>query len=231
MRVDTRAHVDALTHVERLCVEPVEAVYPRSLGDRVERVGRELRRKGRPLEDALHRSIDLGFGLVAIQRLHKFPQDARVSQRAVAVGAGERMPRDHRVEIVRAHIGVEPARELHGAKDLRRKRAPEAGEFVLEKAVVETRVMGDKESARYLIGNLIGDLAERRRLGNHGATDAGQRLDCSWNAAFRIDQGTPLADSCALIDADDPDFGHPIGLGGHAGRFEVDEGDRGGEHG
>ena len=91
--------------------------------------------------------------------------------------------------------------------------------------------MGDKESARYLIGNLIGDLAERRRLGNHGATDAGQRLDCSWNAAFRIDQGTPLADPCARIDAHDPDLGYPIGAGRRAGGFEIDEGDRRGEHG
>src|SRR5437867_8852632 len=141
------------------------------------------------------------------------------------------MTRDQRIEIVRAGVRVEAPRELDRAENLRRKRAPEAGELVLEKAVVEARIVGDEDGASDLGGNVVGYLAEGRRRGHHGVADAGERLDCRWNAAFRVDQAAPLADPRSVVDAHDPDFGHAIGAGGCAGRFEIDEGDGRGEHG
>ena len=48
---------------------------------------------------------------------------------------------------------------------------------------------------------------------------------------FRVDQRAPLADVRAIVDAHDADLGDAIVAGGGAGGFEVDEGDRRGEHG
>ena len=143
----------------------------------------------------------------------------------MAVGGSERMTRDQRIEIVRAGLRVEAPRELDRAEDLRRKRAPQAGELVLEKAVVEARIVSDEDSALDLSGNVVGYLAEGRRRGHHGVADTGERLDRRWNAAFRVDQAAPLADLRSFVDAHDPDLGHAIGAGGHAGRFEIDEGE------
>src|SRR5208283_3449717 len=120
--------------VERQRVEPVEAVGPRRLGYRVERVGGQLRRQARRLENAGDRGIDGLRRLVAVDRLQELPEDARIAQRAVTVGGSERMARDERVEIVPGRLRIEAARKLDGAQDLGRERAAEAAELVFQEA-------------------------------------------------------------------------------------------------
>ena len=63
--------------------------------------------------------------------------------------------------------------------------APEAGERVLEEAVVEARVVGDEEGSRRARGDLAGDRGERRRVAHHRVGDAGERLDLRAESAPR----------------------------------------------
>jgi hypothetical protein len=76
----------------------------------------------------------------------------------------------------------------------------------------------------------IGNLRKGGRRRNHRVGDARQRLNSGRNAAPRIDEGTPLADVHAFVDANDPDLGDPVVAGDGAGRFQIDEGDGWREH-
>ena len=230
MRRDTLAQIDALADVERQRVETVEAINAGRLGDRVQRIRRKLRRQARDAQDALNGGIDVIARPVAIDDLRESPEGARIAQCAMPIADRQRMALDQGIEIMAPILGVEPARKLHRTKHPSGEGAPEAAELVLEKAVVEARVVRDEDAALDPAGDFVGNLAEGGRAGDHCAGDPGQALYLRGNAAFRIDQRAPLAHPRAVVDADDADLGDAILRGDRAGGFEIDEGDGRGEH-
>ena len=58
VRADALAQVDALADVDRQVVHAVEAIHAGAFGQSLQRLGRQLRRKARDLEQALHRLLD-----------------------------------------------------------------------------------------------------------------------------------------------------------------------------
>ena len=112
--------------------------------------------------------------------------------------------------------------------------AADARERVLEKAVVEARVVRDEHAVGQALLDVGGDRGKRRRARHHRVRDAGQRLDDRRNRHLRIDERTPFVDARRPavrvgVDADDPDLRDPVVRGAGSGRFEVDEGQRGSE--
>src|SRR5207237_2292810 len=83
----------ALADVERHAVDAVEAIDAGALGQSFERVGRELRRQARNLEEPAHHRRDLLRIAIAIDRLHETPDGARVAQGRMAAGARRRLQR------------------------------------------------------------------------------------------------------------------------------------------
>ncbi len=84
MRADALAQVAALADVERQRIEAVEEVDAGRLGQRVDRVGRELRRQARRPQHAPRGLLDRLGRKVAVERLHERPEHARVAERAMA---------------------------------------------------------------------------------------------------------------------------------------------------
>ena len=139
------------------------------------------------------------------------------------------MALDQTVEVVPRGVGEQAPRQLDRAQHLGGERLAQPSEFVLQKTVVEARVVGDEDAARDPGRNLAGDVGKRRCARHHRMGDSGERLNGGRDAAFRIDQAAPFG-RAAPVDPDDTDFGHPVAAGGHTGGFEVYEGDRVGKH-
>ena len=64
----------------------------------------------------------------------------------MAIDNRELVALDQDIEIVSMRIRIQTARQLHRAQHARRKRSIGACELVLEKAVVETRVVRDEHA-------------------------------------------------------------------------------------
>ena len=139
------------------------------------------------------------------------------------------MALDQTVEVVPRGAGEQAPRQLDRAQHLGGERLAQPSEFVLQKTVVEARVVGNEDAARDPARNLAGDAGKRRCVGNHRIGDSGERLNGGRDAALGIDQAAPLG-STAAVDPDDTDFGHPVAAGGYAGGFQVYEGGRVGKH-
>src|SRR5258708_36875873 len=110
MRRDTPAQIDALADVQRQRVQAIEPIDPRCFGNGVQRIRGKLRWQAGDLEDASDGGLDLGCRFVAIERLHESPEDAGITERAVAVAARQGMARDDRVEVMAPSIRAEAAR-------------------------------------------------------------------------------------------------------------------------
>ena len=70
-------------------------------------------------------------------------------------------------------LGKQFARQLDRAQIRCAKIDADAFEFMLEKGVVETGVMGNEQAAAQLFKNLWGQLGEARRARYHRRIDAG----------------------------------------------------------
>ncbi len=147
----------------------------------------------------------------------------------MAIVRGQVMALDQTVEVVLRGVGEQAPRQLERAQHLGGECLAEPREFVLQKTVVEARVVGDENASRDPRRNLAGDVGKPRCVGDHRVGDAGERLNGGRDAAFRIDQATPFG-GAAPVDPNDTDFGHPVTGCSHAGGFQVDEGDRVREH-
>ncbi len=239
VRADAVAQVHALADVDRQLVHAVEAVDAGPFGQSLERVGSELRRKARRLEEPAHRGRDLLDVALAVDRLHEAPDRARVAERGMAAGSrgGGRsdrflqpVPRDHRVQPVPHRFGIEAARQAHGAQHVRAEGDLEAAEFVLEEPVVEARVVGDEELALEPLQHVARDLGEGGRAAHHRVGDAGEDLDVLGNGALGIHQRGPFVHELAAGHAHDADLGDAIARRRRAGGLQVDERDGGCEH-
>ncbi len=214
MRCHPVAQIDALADIQRHRVFAVEQVHTGRLGQRVQNVGRQLRRQARDPEDALDDGCDDLGGHFAIQRLDEGPDGAGISECAMPVRDGERMARHDGIEAMSLRVGIEPARELHRAQRAGRKRPAQARKFMLQESVIEARVVRDEDTA--IDPGLDGrrDGGKRRRVLHHRLAGIAQRAPFAHprRSAARI-----------RIHADDPDFGDAIGGGPHTRGLEVHE--------
>src|SRR6266550_2318623 len=85
--------------------------------------------------------------------------------------------------------------------------------------------MGDENAAPDPGRNLAGDVGKLRCAGDHRIAYSGECLNGGGDTAVRINQAAPFGGMAAL-DPNDADFGDPVGASGHAGRFQVYEGNR-----
>src|ERR1700732_3810155 len=139
------------------------------------------------------------------------------------------MALDQTVKVVPRGVGKQAPRQLDRAQHLGGECLAKPPEFVLQKTVVEARVVGDENAARYPRCNLAGDVGKPRRLGYHRITYSGEHLNGGRDTAVRIDQAAPFG-GVASLDPNDADFGDPVIACGQAGGFQVYEGDRVGKH-
>src|SRR6478609_7212785 len=98
----------------------------------------------------------------------ELPQRVRVAERAMARLAADAVARDHAVEIVAALARIQALRQLHAAD--RARLEPDAGavELTSQKPIVEARVVRDEDPAGEALAQLVGELGEGRRAGEHG---------------------------------------------------------------
>ena len=139
------------------------------------------------------------------------------------------MALDQTVKVVPRAVGKQAPRQLYRAQHPGGKCLAQPPEFVLQKTVVEACVVGDENAARDPRCNLAGDVAKPRCLGDHRIGYSGKRLNGGRDTAIRIDQAAPFGGMAAL-DPNDADFSDPVTACGHAGGFQVYEGDGVGKH-
>ncbi len=226
VRADAVAQVDALADVDRQVVHAVEAVHARAFRKPFEGIRRQLWRQAGDLEQALRRRGNLVDVTLAIEHLHEAPDRARVAQRRVTPRArgrfrGNRIVKsvacNERVEPVADRLGIEPAREAHGAQHIRGKGDAGAAELVLEESIVEARVVGDEDAALEALEHLAAQLGEGRLAAHHRVGDPRECLDLLGDAAFGVHQRRPLVDEFAVVDAHDADFRDAIARRGRSG--------------
>ena len=131
---------------------------------------------------------------------------------------------DQAVQVVTVEFRIERPGKLDGTQHRRAEFQPGAAEFVLEKTVVETCVVGDEQAPVQALQGLGGNRLEGRRVGDHLIADAGELLDEGRDARAGIDQLLPFAHLTVRIDLDNPDLGDAVGRRGGAGGFEIDKG-------
>ena len=172
-----------------------------------------MRGQARFFKYAGDRGVDVIWGAASIQRLHELPEHASVAEGPVAIAHRQLVPLDQRIQAMPARVGIETPRQLDGAKHLRAEAAPE---LVLEKAVIETGVVGDENATCDAFLHVVSDPLEGWRVCDHGVGDSGHRLYRAGDAAFGIHQRAPFLHVGAAVDAHDTDFGDPIRGGRHA---------------
>ena len=95
-----------------------------------------------------------------------------------------------------------------------------------QKAIVEARVVRNKDCALEAIEHKLRYFCERRCGAHHLVGNSGEPLNLGRNRHPRIDQRRPFVDAHIVvvkIDAHDADFGHTLARGTAAGRFDIDE--------
>jgi hypothetical protein len=137
-------------------------------------------------DEFAHRGLDVPGREAFVDLLPELPQQLGVAERAVAVGHRQAVALDQVVEAVAAVVGEQPARQLDGAQHLRPHVEPGAAEGGAQVAVVEARVVGDEEAAVEAVEDLVGDVGEARRVGDHVVVDAGEALDGGRGCATRV---------------------------------------------
>src|SRR6266851_9621709 len=102
------------------------------------------------------------------------------------------MALDQTVKVVPRGVGEQAPRQLDRAQDLGGECLAQPAEFVLQKTVVEARVMGDENAARDPGRNLAGDVGKPWCVGDHRIAYSGERLNGWRDTAIRIDQAAPF---------------------------------------
>ena len=147
VRADTVSQVAGLADVERLAARTHEDVDTRRLRQGLERSRGEVGRRGRLLQQFSDRRGECMGVVLAMEHVEEVADHARVAQRTVAVGGGQAMAVDQRVESVAAVFGEEAARQSDGAQDLGAEALADATVLGLDEAVVEAGVVGDEDPA------------------------------------------------------------------------------------
>ena len=204
----------------------MEQVHARFVGDRVEHGAVDVRGKCRLLRHLL-RGLREGL-LAALCACHaqELPHHLRIAERAVARAAGEMVARHHCVQAVPRVLRVQPARELHRAQRARGEAQARALELVAQEAVIEARVVRHQYPAGEALEQVAGEHPERGGAGDHLVGDAGERLDRTGNARFRIDQRRPLPGDLAGFGLDHRDLGDAVVRRMRASGFQIDDGER-----
>lgn len=98
-------------------------------------------------------------------------------------------------------------------------------ELAAQEAMIEPRVVGNKQPSIEAGQQIMRDGLERWRVAHHRITDTGKLLDKERNRLLRIDERTPLRHT-SRPNLDHADFSDAIHAEGAARGFEVDENQR-----
>src|SRR5258708_7479836 len=134
----------------------------------------------------------------------------------------KRVPFDQRIESMPALRRIDGPRQLHCAQHIGLELDAGMLELAAQKAVIEPRVVSNKQPAFKTGQQIMRNGLERRRVAHHRIADAGELLDKEWNRLLRIDERTPLRHA-GRPNLDHTDFSDAIYAEGAARRFEIDE--------
>ena len=171
------AKIRALSDMQRHIVLRVKRIHARRFRKALWQIGGQAGRQLRLLQLVCNRPIDCGVLEIPVYKLREVPQHARVGQRAVPALAEKAVALDQAVQVVPSLLRIKGAREPHGAQHIRGVLQSDAAEFILQEAIVETRVMRDQRFSRQAFEQVAGEFAKSRRFGHHGVGDTRQRLD------------------------------------------------------
>ena len=226
MAGDARPQIDALADVDRMLIQSVKQIYARCMRQRVDRIGRQVRRQRRPPQQRVRCGFDLSKRMAVRQALQPPPQHTRITKCAMSLLTFQVEPIDEHVQRVRRAVRVQIAAEPDRAQRLGSERQSSAVELGAQESVVETRVVGDEDCAVEPIEYLLRYLGERWCRAHHIVGDAGQPLNLGGDRHDRVDQRRPLFNpNCVAvkIDAHHADFGHALARWTRSCRFDINE--------
>ena len=106
----------------------------------------------------------------------------------MAIGRLQVMPADQRVEPMRVVVGKKGPRQPDCAQDVGTEPVAAAAKLGFDEAVVEARVVGDKNPTCEQFGDGRQELGKARCAAHHVVSDAGERLDLGRNRNARVDE-------------------------------------------
>ena len=107
-------------------------------------------------------------------------------------------------------LRIQLARKHRRANDIGPESDRTAVEFALQESMVEACVVGDEQPAVQTACNIVGDLAEARRIGEHLVGDAGVRARDPRYTTAGMDQARSFL-RVAVVDRHDTDFDDAVG--------------------
>jgi hypothetical protein len=209
--------------LETLAVEPIDT---RRLGQIVRQVGRQLRRQHEARRGEFDRGLQLLARPVGTQLAPQMPEHLGIGHGAMPLLHGDAVVLHDGVEIVPRHLGIQRARQPHGAQVRAAPFTAEPAELAANEPVVESCVVRDEHAARESLAQLLRDALERRRIGDHVVVDARERRDARGNAHAGVHQRLPLEVQAVTRGADHGHVDHAMHAGLTTRGLDVDERDR-----
>jgi len=120
---------------------------------------------------------------------------------------------------------IDGARQLDRAQHVGLELDADSLELAAQEAVIEPRVVRNKQPPLETRQQIMRDRFERRRIAHHRIADTGELLDKERNRLLRIDERTPLSHA-GRSDLDHADFSDAIHAERAARCFEIDENQR-----
>ena len=109
-----------------------------------------------------------------LQLLPELMNQLCIGQRTMAAVDLQAVARNQAVEVVLGMLRKQFARQLDSAQYGCAKVDIDATEFIFQKAVIETRVVGNEQPSGQTLGQCWRQCLECWRLGDHRIADAGQ---------------------------------------------------------
>ena len=127
------------------------------------------------------------------------------------------------VQIMTLVLREQTARQFQRAQYRGLKAEPAALEFILQKAVIKTRVVGHEHIARQTPGHFMADRGKGGIIPHQLIINAGQPLDRFRDRLLWIDQGLPFRHQLAAPHVQDRKLGDPITLDMRARGFDINK--------
>jgi hypothetical protein len=152
----------------------------------------------------------------------EIPERIGIAERPVPRLAVDAVARDHAVEVVTL-AGIEPAREAYAAECACPEAQSGALKLMPHESVVEAGVVRDEDPSRQASRQLAGQVREARRVGDHLARDAGERLDLGRDRGARVDERRPAGSNLETVDFEHRDLGDAVDRRPGTGGLDVDD--------
>ena len=119
-------------------------------------------------------------------------------------------------------LGIQAARQLHGAQLLRLKGFAHALKRLLEKAIIKAHIVRHKHTVLQPCPHLVCHSGKLRRSGDHGIGNARDGFDKRGNVLLRIDQALVTGHALAF-HPNNRNLGDAVVLGAAACGFQIDK--------